>query len=846
MQQKRNREPNTDFRALFEAGPGCYLVLDPALRIVAVSHSYLRATMTRREAIVGLGLFEVFPDNPDDPAATGVRNLRESLQRVLDHRAPDTMAVQKYDIRRTVAEGGGFEERYWSPVNSPVLGEDGRVAYIIHRVEDVTEFVRLRQTGAEQGRLTEEAHSRAEKAEAEVFRRAQEIQEANRRLRESNAELARREQEVTVLNERLRHLDVLKTQFFANVSHELRTPLALILGPVGRQLRQETLTGPQRFDLEVVERNARLLFKHVNDLLDVARLEAGKMVLDYRAVDLAALVRRICSHFDSSARERDIEFTIQTPTTLPVETDAAKVDRILLNLLSNAFKFAPEGGQIVVSLREVGPRAVLSVADSGPGIPADQREVVFERFRQLEGGSTRRVGGTGLGLAIVKEFTALLGGVVRVEDTPSGGALLRLELPRKAPEGVKVESVAVEGPLDQEPLVRATVEQIKSGADTRAPAAEQFGKPLALVVEDNVEMRRFVAETLAAEFNVVCAADGQEGLERALEHSPDLIVSDVMMPRMNGDQLVLALRADPRLAQVPVVLLTAKADADLRIKLLRQGVQDYLVKPFSEEELLARTRNFARLKRAMDQLEVKNQELEAFAHTVAHDLRAPLQAQIGYGGLLLATVAELGPEARGHAQSVLSSAHRMAKLVEDLLAFSRASRAPIQGTPVDVTAIARDVVQTLRRAEPQRSVDVEIAQQLTAWGDPGLLQVVLANLLGNAWKFTAEREAARIEVERAQSGGRVGFCVRDTGVGFDMRQADRLFKPFQRLHEGRRFSGMGIGLATVARIVQRHGGSVEARAVIGQGAEITVLLPAGEGTAPRPPEDAGTLGTHSR
>jgi len=180
-----------DFRALFEAAPGLYLVLHPDLTIVGASDAYIRATMTRREEILGRGIFEVFPDNPDDPGATGVSNLRASLERALHHRKPDTMAVQKYDVRRPAAEGGGFEERYWSPVNSPVLDADGKVAWIIHRVEDVTEFVRLKHRGSEQQRETEGLRLRAEQMEAEIYRRAQELQESNRALRESEDRLRR-------------------------------------------------------------------------------------------------------------------------------------------------------------------------------------------------------------------------------------------------------------------------------------------------------------------------------------------------------------------------------------------------------------------------------------------------------------------------------------------------------------------------------------------------------------------------------------------------------------------------------------------------------------------------------
>ncbi len=178
-----------DFRALFEGMPGLCLVLTPDFRIAAVTDQYLQATMTERAAILGKGIFDVFPDNPDDPSATGAKNLRESLERVLRNRAPDAMAVQKYDIRRPASEGGAFEERYWSPFNAPVFAPDGRLTYIIHRAEDVTEFVRLKLRGQEQEALTEELRRRAERMEAEVYLRARQLQEFNQELEKANAAL---------------------------------------------------------------------------------------------------------------------------------------------------------------------------------------------------------------------------------------------------------------------------------------------------------------------------------------------------------------------------------------------------------------------------------------------------------------------------------------------------------------------------------------------------------------------------------------------------------------------------------------------------------------------------------
>jgi PAS domain S-box-containing protein len=243
-----------DFQALFESAPGLYLVLAPALTIVAVSDAYLKATMTKREEILGRRIFEVFPDNPDDPTATGVRNLKASLNRVLTNRAPDTMAVQKYDIRRPESEGGGFEERYWSPVNFPVLGGDGAVAYIIHRVEDVTAFVSLKQAGNEQHRMTEELSSRAAEMEAEAVRRAQQLQEVNHQLRTELAARKRAEAALQESEERFRA--VAETAADAIVSADKRGHITYfnpgaerIFGyaapdVIGRPL---TLLMPQRF-----------------------------------------------------------------------------------------------------------------------------------------------------------------------------------------------------------------------------------------------------------------------------------------------------------------------------------------------------------------------------------------------------------------------------------------------------------------------------------------------------------------------------------------------------------------------------------------------------------------------
>ena len=290
--------------------------------------------------------------------------------------------------------------------------------------------------------------------------------------KEAEAERARRSDELHTLYENIRELDALKMQFFANMSHELRTPLALILGSSERLITDIELSGETRHNAEVVARNARLLLRHVNDLLDVAKLEARKMQVHYEPVDLAELVRHTAEHFDALARERRVAFVVQTPETLGAQLDAEKVQRVLLNVLSNAFKFTPTGGSISVILAEApaegpeggsaGERAVISVLDSGSGVPPDQREAIFERFRQGLVGTTRRFGGTGLGLAIAKDFVELHGGTITVGDAPGGGAAFVVHIPLAASRQASSRPHTPPEPGIAIDMARQTVDELRS------------------------------------------------------------------------------------------------------------------------------------------------------------------------------------------------------------------------------------------------------------------------------------------------------------------------------------------------------------------------------------------------
>jgi PAS domain S-box-containing protein len=408
-------------------------------------------------------------------------------------------------------------------------------------------------------------------------------------------EIAEKNIELQGLLERIRELDEIKTQFFANVSHELRTPLALILGPAQRLIDDTgTLSLTQRRESgQVVARNARMLLKHVNDLLDMSKIEARKLKIDLQDGDVAAQVRFLASHFAVLAADRRIEYTVDADGPCIAAVDPDKLQRVVMNLLGNAFKFVPDGGRVRCSLRHSPEAVTIAVDDSGPGVPPELRQGIFERFRQGDGGINRTVGGTGLGLAIAKEFVEMHKGRLDVLDSDLGGARFEINLPlHRVGAGEAVPDAAAR--LDRG-VLDGVLEELRvddrrpKAAPASAPASA--ARPRVLVVEDNPDMSRFVAESLSREYDVATASDGRDGLEQALRFNPMIVVSDIMMPNVSGVEMVAQMRAHPELRRTPILLLSAKADEALMAHLLDNGAQDFIVKPFSERDLQVRVRN---------------------------------------------------------------------------------------------------------------------------------------------------------------------------------------------------------------------------------------------------------------
>ena len=467
---------------LLEAAPGAYLVLGVDLTIVAVTDAYLRATLTVREQILGREMFEVFPDNPNDPSATGTRNLRASLETVLRTRTPHAMPVQKYDIRRPGSDE--FEERYWKPLNTPVI-IDGEVAYIIHSAEDVTSLVRLEHL----------------KGENEVA--AGELQS-------------------------MRAADRAKDEFIAIISHELRTPMTSILGWT-RMLALGGLDEQTKLEaLDALERSTLAQAKLIEDLLDESRIASGKLRLELRALNLRTVLSNAISQARPAAEAKQIALAADCgddDERYDVFADPARLQQAIGNLLGNAIKFTPEGGTVTVRLRRKGVEGVIEVCDSGQGIAPALLPHIFERFRQGDDSAAERQSGLGLGLSITRHIVEMHGGSVSAASpAPGKGATFTIQLP----------------------LHTAVLPQETTDRDTalRAVAMPRLDGVCVLIVEDEIDNRKVIATALRhCGAEVECSGSAAEAFDVLGRWEPDVIICDIALPDLDGCSFLTQLRS---------------------------------------------------------------------------------------------------------------------------------------------------------------------------------------------------------------------------------------------------------------------------------------------------------------
>jgi PAS domain S-box-containing protein len=775
--------------------------------------------------------------------------------------------------------------------------------------------------------------------------------------------------------EELARLDLAKTQFFSNVSHEFRTPLTLMQGPLADALADEALAPASRSRLEMVERNVMRLTKLVNSLLEFSRIEAGRHESTFQPTNLAGFTQDLASTFRSAMERAGLRFDVRCEAlSQPVYVDHDQWERIVLNLLSNALKFTLHGG-VTVALGEADGEAVLSVADTGVGVPADELPRLFERFHRVQGSQSRTHEGSGIGLALVQEMVRLHGGKVDVGSTLNQGTTFTVRLPFGSAH-LPAERVAIAGKdasakevwiqagaYVQEALrwlPEAQPEQDVARAGGPTDISSQLGERYRstwgariVIADDNADMRQYLKSLLQPYYDVETACNGEEALEAALRERPALILSDVMMPRLDGFGLLAAVRGDRRLRTLPMVLLSARAGEEATVEGLTRGADDYLVKPFTARELLARVAaiiELDRVRRATEEqvrvflagakmftwdidlatgevnvsqnaedvlgapprnvkdglaaihpddqarhraaiekatqtcgelwdevriLRTDNGEtrwLEIRAHVVcergqaiklsgisfditerkqleaqlrdgdrrkdeflamlAHELRNPM-APIRNAGELMLRLSSDDQRVRKAAEIINRQVGQLTRMVDDLMDVSRITRGRVEleRKPVELSSVVAAAIEAVEPAvrERRHTLTVSSGLPLTVVGDAARLQQCVVNLLMNAVKYTDP--GGHIRVELARQGNMALVQVSDSGVGMAPEILPNVFDLFVQSDRtlDRSRGGLGIGLSIVKRLIEMHGGQVQAHSPgVGGGSVFEMKLPLAE------------------
>lgn len=670
-------------------------------------------------------------------------------------------------------------------------------------------------------------------------------------------------------NRQLSELDEAKTRFFANISHELRTPLTVIIGLMERmKVRFEHSPEPEvREMLAMTSDNGLRLLKLIDDLLDLVRFDAGSAGPRLQASDPGVLLDGLMQSMRHLAEQNGVGMEWKTgfgPGLLMLDRD--KLEKVVLNLVINAIKFTPAGGRIEVDTSWDGMRMMLVVRDTGVGIPAEMLPRVFERFWQVDSSSTRKFQGAGIGLALVSGLVKAMGGTIAVESEVGRGTEFRVELPvSPAAEGALAEEDGAAGegrPIEN--LHRRAALSVAGSSVVRVGMAMSAARPRVLVADDEPDIRRLLVMQLE-EVEVIEAQDGAEALALARQHRPMLALLDHMMPEMNGVEVCRAIRADEVLREMPVVLLTARADERTKLEALEAGASDFLTKPFSEAELVLRLRNQlsmagirrelmdlnAQLSLAMEKLKksevllVRNEKLSGLGQMSAgiiHEINNPLN-YVRAGLHALDAFAASVPEGdKADFSEILGDVRegveRVVQIVTDLRHFTGDERR--LGGEVDLV----DVIERSRRLVSHQLGErigfiCELPASAPLSGNANQLVQVFVNLFRNAVDAILQRESeggggpGRIEVALRSADGGWVVTVRDNGCGIPAERIPRIFDPFFTSKEVGQ--GTGLGLSITHQILGRHRARIEVASEPGDFTCFTLIFPTGQ-----PAADAGS------
>jgi signal transduction histidine kinase len=620
---------------------------------------------------------------------------------------------------------------------------------------------------------------------------------------------------------RLAQFDQIKTEFFHNVSHEFRTPLGLALG----LLDEAEAAAPEDKTLKQIRRQLHRLLKLVNSILDISVIQAGTGQMRFQALDVSQITSDLCNEFRPAMQKAGLHFTVDCqPLPRPAYVDRAAWEKIVLNLLSNALKYTLSG-EVAVALRTKGEQLSLSVRDTGTGIPKEHQGRIFERFERLPAEKARTREGAGIGLSLVKDLVQLHGGRIQVESEPGQGSTFTVTLPL-GKDHLPISMLF--GPEDR-PGADASLyleEALHwvgriSGEGPALPQVAPEGSPRVLIAEDSEDMGAYLARLLSPRYAVTLAGDGEEALATCRRAPPDLILSDVMMPKLDGLGLLRALRADPRTATLPILLLSARAELDSTVQGLEGLADDYLAKPTPAAELLARVHAHLRLGQARREAVAAK---ERFMNLVAHELRGPLAVTKTSAQLLRVKLTRGGEPDPGLMSRMEHGIQRMELLINDLVDTARIESGKFTLTPrrCDLRDLCLQAVDD-QQVSTERDIDLTLpATSVWVMADPARLGQVLANLITNALKYSDEESPVAVTLRVEE--GRALVEVQDEGPGIPEDQIDRIFQAFYRV-PGVKAAGLGLGLYLSRELMERQGGTLQVRSTLGEGSTFTVTLP---------------------
>lgn len=649
--------------------------------------------------------------------------------------------------------------------------------------------------------------------------------------------------------EALAELDRAKTVFFSNISHEFRTPLTLILGPLESMLsihggHGETLGDADRKQLEVAFRNVLRLLKLVNTLLDFSRVEAGRAQVNYERTDIGAITTDIATGFRHSLESADLIFDIQCASVV-AHVDPDMWEKIVMNLLSNAFKFTKKG-KISVQLTETEGKACLRVSDTGCGIAPKDLPRVFERFYRGSSEKSRTHEGTGIGLSFSKDLIKLHGGSIEVESTPGEGSVFTVliplgtaHVPKTLPQdfediGELIKSDKLERVRksylsetlswiqDQnKSLTSDSNESSQSdpngsfkpdpkGSIAPDPSGSRSDRKKILLADDNADMREYIRGILAPFFELILCKDGEEAYDTIQKELPSLVISDVMMPKLDGTGLLKKLRANPATEFIPVVFLSARAGEEAMIEGLELGADDYLMKPFSRRELIARAKaniNLARLRN----LEVVNRNLEnlqadlnQFVHIAAHDMTEPLRRISMLIDLFIDTYREkLEINQLEEIEVIQNYAIALDELIQEFRHLARIDSGEVSREELKLQPLIESVLAENSQLIKEKKAKISFKGLSSVRANRTLIIQLYRNLIMNAIKHGTQD--MMLEFSQVEEGGRAVLEICNSGPTIEPEQVAQLFVPFNRFSKA---EGLGLGLYICRKIAEAHKGTI--------------------------------------